>query len=75
MRYDIQEIRDRRACPGRRVAEQTLFLEFATIVWALDIKPAVDSTGRPIPINSDRETGFTTVGLLFVILFFLSSLC
>jgi len=55
----------RRACPGRRVGEQTLFLEFATIAWALDVRPAVDgATGKPIPINSDRETGFSPVGLL-----------
>jgi len=46
------------------VAEHTLFLEFATIVWALDIKQAVDSsTGEPFPIDLDRLTGFTRKGL------------
>ncbi|TFY62803.1 hypothetical protein EVJ58_g3641 [Rhodofomes roseus] len=55
----------RRSCPGRRVGEHTLFLMLATIVWALDVRPKLDSsTGRPIPINSDRETGFASVGLL-----------
>lgn len=54
----------RRSCPGRRVAEQSLFLEFATIVWALNIKLAKDSAGKPVPINCDREAGFASVGLL-----------
>ncbi|KZT04209.1 cytochrome P450 [Laetiporus sulphureus 93-53] len=54
-----------RVCPGRRVAETTLFLTFATIVWAVDVRPAISpETGKPIPINSDRETGFAPVGLL-----------
>ncbi|KAG7087228.1 hypothetical protein E1B28_013209 [Marasmius oreades] len=55
----------RRGCPGRRVGEQTLFLEFATIAWALHVSRAKDpQTGEDIPLNSDRETGFSPVGLL-----------
>jgi hypothetical protein len=40
-------------------------LMFATIVWALDIKQAVDTkTGEPVGIDADRETGFLPTGLL-----------
>lgn len=54
-----------RGCPGRRVGEQTLFLEFAMIAWALDVRTAKDpTTGNPVPLNPDRETGYSPVGLL-----------
>jgi hypothetical protein len=49
------------------MAEQTLFLEFATIAWALNVRPAIDpETGKPIPLNPDRETGYSPVGLMSV---------
>ncbi|KAF9255704.1 cytochrome P450 [Marasmius fiardii PR-910] len=55
----------RRGCPGRRVGESTLLLEFATIAWALNISKAKDpQTGKEIPLNPDRETGYSPVGLL-----------
>ncbi|KAF9265165.1 cytochrome P450 [Marasmius fiardii PR-910] len=55
----------RRGCPARRVSEQTLLLEFATVAWALNISKAKDpQTGEEIPLNADRETGYSPVGLL-----------
>ncbi|KAF9455804.1 cytochrome P450 [Collybia nuda] len=55
----------RRGCPGRRVGEQTLFLEFATIAWALNIHAAKDPvSGNPVNLDSNRETGYSPVGLL-----------
>ncbi|ESK83069.1 cytochrome p450 [Moniliophthora roreri MCA 2997] len=55
----------RRVCPGQRVAEHSLFLELATLVWGLDVKQAIDkNTGKPIPINTNRETGFAPGGVM-----------
>ncbi|KAK7043902.1 hypothetical protein VNI00_008068 [Paramarasmius palmivorus] len=60
----------RRVCPGQRVAEHSLFLELATLVWALDVKQAIDKDGKPIPINTDRVTGFTPGGVMYVVFHF-----
>jgi cytochrome P450 family 619 len=50
----------RRICPGIHLAERTLWLAMARILWAFDIKPKVDAvTGRSIPIDVDPVTGYT----------------
>jgi cytochrome P450 len=41
----------RRLCQGIHIAERSLFLAISRILWAFDIRPAVDpDTGRQIPI-------------------------
>ena len=37
-----------RVCAGRDLANQALFMDIATILWAFDIKKATDATGQPI---------------------------
>jgi hypothetical protein len=34
-------------CVGMHFANQTLFINIATILWALDIKPTTDKDGVP----------------------------
>ena len=46
----------RRLCPGLHVAERTLFLSMARILWAFDIKKAKDEKGNEIPIDRDAVT-------------------
>ncbi|KAF2764363.1 cytochrome P450 [Teratosphaeria nubilosa] len=49
----------RRICPGIHVAERSLFLGVARILWALDIKPKEDADGKPIlPDQSKFTQGF-----------------
>ncbi len=37
-----------RTCPGVHVANQALFLDIASLLWAFDIENAVDLAGKPI---------------------------
>ncbi|CAI7607955.1 unnamed protein product [Penicillium pancosmium] len=46
----------RRICPGIHVAERSLFLGMAGILWAFTIKPAKDSHGNEIIPDADRLT-------------------
>lgn len=46
----------RRICPGMHVAERSLFLGMSRILWAFDITPAKDESGKPIIPNPDRLT-------------------
>lgn len=47
----------RRLCAGIHVAEQSLFLGIARILWNFDIKPKIDPvTKQPIIPDSDRYT-------------------
>lgn len=46
----------RRICPGIHVAERSLFLGIARILWAFDISPAVDDAGNKIIPDQDRLT-------------------
>lgn len=46
----------RRLCPGIHVAERTLFLTIARILWAFDISPAVDEKGQAVFIERDAVT-------------------
>ncbi|KAL9619846.1 MAG: hypothetical protein Q9160_005586 [Pyrenula sp. 1 TL-2023] len=50
----------RRICPGIHLAERTLWLAMARILWGFDIKSKVDTaTGKPVPIDVDPVTGYT----------------
>lgn len=54
----------RRICPGIHVAESSLFIALAKLVWLFDIKPPRDEAGREIPVDvSDAafEHGANTV--------------
>lgn len=46
----------RRICPGIHVAERSLFLGMSRILWAFNIEPALDRTGKPILPDPDRLT-------------------
>ncbi|KAE9386851.1 cytochrome P450 [Gymnopus androsaceus JB14] len=43
----------RRMCMGMHVANQALFINMATILWAADIKPTKDDKGSPILPSKD----------------------
>ncbi|THV02578.1 cytochrome P450 [Dendrothele bispora CBS 962.96] len=46
----------RRACVGLNVANNTIFIDLAYIVWALNIRPAKDADGKPImPKRTDWQ--------------------
>ncbi|KFH45656.1 Fumitremorgin C synthase-like protein [Hapsidospora chrysogenum ATCC 11550] len=46
----------RRICPGIHVAERSLFLGVARILWAFNIEPASDENGKPIIPDPDKLT-------------------
>ncbi|KAL2838959.1 cytochrome P450 [Aspergillus pseudoustus] len=46
----------RRICPGIHVAERSLFLGMSRILWAFDIRPAVDEKGKEILPDANRLT-------------------
>ena len=46
----------RRICPGIHVAERSLFLGVARMLWAFDISAAKDGQGKPIIPDQDRLT-------------------
>ena len=49
----------RRICPGIHVAERSLFLGVARILWAFHIEPASDENGKPIiPDHNKLTQGF-----------------
>ncbi|KAI9567149.1 cytochrome P450 [Boletus coccyginus] len=43
----------RRICVGRHVANNSLFIDIAMVLWAMNIEPATDAQGKPIPIDVD----------------------
>lgn len=55
----------RRICPGLHVAENSLFIVLAKLVWLFDILPARDEAGRhplPVDVSDDGfEDGANTV--------------
>ncbi|KAK0657876.1 cytochrome P450 [Cercophora newfieldiana] len=48
----------RRICPGIHVAERNLFLAFAKLVWAFDILPGRDASGKRVEPDVSCETGY-----------------
>ncbi|THU79343.1 cytochrome P450 [Dendrothele bispora CBS 962.96] len=44
-----------RSCVGRHVANNTLFVDIATILWAMKIEPAKDAYGKSIVPSIDDE--------------------
>ena len=48
----------RRICPGLHLAEASVLLLAARILWAFDVSPAKDSAGNEIPVNCDPATAY-----------------
>ncbi|KAI0319659.1 cytochrome P450 [Amylostereum chailletii] len=46
----------RRVCPGRFVANETLFIAIARTLWAFQISPVADSKGKPVLPDPDAFT-------------------
>ena len=44
----------KRICVGRHVANNTMFIAYAVILWAMDIVPAKDEDGKDIPVVVDE---------------------
>ncbi|KAF8662701.1 hypothetical protein AX16_001143 [Volvariella volvacea WC 439] len=44
----------RRICPGIHIAQQSLFIVIARILWAFDVVPVKDTTGKPIVPSPDE---------------------
>lgn len=56
----------RRICPGMHVAERSLLLGIARILWAFNIEPASDAKGSPIIPDPDELTqGFVCMPVEF----------
>jgi cytochrome P450 family 619 len=45
-------------CPGIHLAERSFFVALAKIIWAFDILPPRDTTGKVIENDMSWETGF-----------------
>ncbi|KAI0326120.1 cytochrome P450 [Cubamyces sp. BRFM 1775] len=50
----------RRICPGRDFAEDTLFINIASVLHAFDILPAVDEQGKPVPVEFGVTSGLVS---------------
>ncbi|KAH9852971.1 CyP450 monooxygenase [Lenzites betulinus] len=48
----------RRICPGRHFAEDSLFINMASVLHVFNILPALDERGKPIPVESTMTSGF-----------------
>ena len=51
----------RRLCVGRHVANNSLFIDIAILLWATNIERKKDASGRPLPLDVD---GFVEDGLV-----------
>jgi hypothetical protein len=46
----------RRVCPGLNIAERSLFLGIAYMLWAFSFEHAVDDKGNKIPVSTEAVT-------------------
>jgi cytochrome P450 len=44
----------RRICPGIHIADRSLFIAVARLLWGFKIEPIYDQSGKPMPINPDK---------------------
>ncbi len=51
----------RRVCVGRYMANNSLFIEIAMMLWAANIERKTDASGRPLPLDVD---GFVDHGIV-----------
>ncbi|KAK4226602.1 phenol 2-monooxygenase [Podospora fimiseda] len=49
----------RRLCPGIHLAERNLFLALAKLIWAFDIGPGRDESGKVMEPDVSHETGYS----------------
>jgi len=49
----------RRLCPGIHLGERNIFLGIVKLLWAFRFEKATDSSGKPIDIDTDYQTGYT----------------
>ena len=47
-----------RACPGRQLAEASLFISIASLAAVFDISLAKDADGQEVPVSSEFTSGF-----------------
>lgn len=52
----------RRICPGSHVADRTLFIAMARLLWAFQFNYKLKADGRPIQIEKDAFTAGVVVG-------------
>ncbi|KAI1785431.1 cytochrome P450-like protein, partial [Ganoderma leucocontextum] len=50
----------RRACPGRHMAYDTMWITIATVLMCTEICPAKDGAGREIEVKEDYASSFVT---------------
>lgn len=50
----------RRVCPGVHVAERSLFINIARVLWGFDISKARGPDGRPVEPTTEMVPGFST---------------
>ena len=43
----------RRACPGKHVANDTIFISIATVLWASSLERVYDQDGNAIPLDTN----------------------
>jgi len=55
----------RRECPGRHLANNSLFVEFALILWASKIERKKDASGELLPLDMD---GYVDNGIVVLVL-------
>ncbi|KAJ3512342.1 hypothetical protein NLJ89_g3577 [Agrocybe chaxingu] len=61
LQFDLPFGFGRRSCPGIHLALNSLFINFARMLWAFDIKPALDQDGKEIIPDSENYTnGFNS---------------
>ena len=51
----------RRACVGKHAANESLFIDMATILWAAHLEPARDESGEEIPPDTETSIDIGTV--------------
>ena len=56
----------RRICPGMFLADNSIFINIARLMWAFDIQPALDAEGKPIiPDSTNYTDGFNSIPVSF----------
>jgi cytochrome P450 family 619 len=54
----------RRICPGIHLAERTMFLAMAKILWAFDVSPGKDRAGKIVLPDTSPERGYCEGALI-----------
>ena len=55
----------RRVCPGVHVAEKSLYLNIARVLWAFNISKKVDTGGQTVEPEAGMMPGWMTIPLPF----------